>query len=297
MRTTSSFLFLGLVSLLLLPKSALAQNTVDTETLRKADEIMAKVKAANSNDLMDLVSQFGPLVSADGLSGPCQKLVISMQTMASTTIPSDVLASMPEAMKNSTKAQNAGSETKLAAERKACVDAGSTQAQTNKKVSSPQEDAKGGSAKSASEQIAAPASGGASIKPIDPEIIANNFKAGTFKTETLEIGADGNSKQETAAMCMNVGSANILVFGVLAGVAGCEPQSSSEDKSSIAVTANCPATSKMGANFYSGTLHWSADGKQIEMEGKRVALEQGKPTDKVLQLMRSKLSHVSQNCE
>lgn len=144
---------------------------------------------------------------------------------------------------------------------------------------------------------AAPASGNATIKPIDPEIIAKKFKPGVFKTETLEISTDGKSEQKTEAMCMDAASANILANGVLWGVAGCQPLSTSEDESSISITANCPATGEMGANFYRGTIRWSADGKEIEWEGKRTAIEQGKPTDKVLNLVRAKLHYQSQSCK
>lgn len=139
--------------------------------------------------------------------------------------------------------------------------------------------------------MAAPAVG--AIKPIDTEAIAKKFKHGVFKAETVEAGTDGKAKQTTADMCMDEMSSNLLVFSVLAGVAGCEPQSSNEDKTSIAVTANCPANDKMGVNFYSGSLHWSNDGKQIEMDARRVAIAQGKPTDKVLQSTLVKLSYVS----
>ena len=135
-----------------------------------------------------------------------------------------------------------------------------------------------------------------SIKPIDPELIAKKFKRGIFKAETIEIGADGKREQESAAMCMDEQSSHMLVFGVLAGVAGCEPLSTREDKSSIAVTANCPTTSEMGANFYSATMRWTADGKRIEMESKRVTLEGGKPTDKLLKSLQYKLTHQAASC-
>ena len=97
-------------------------------------------------------------------------------------------------------------------------------------------------------------------------------------------------------MCMDEQSSHMLVFGVLAGVAGCEPLSTREDKSSNAVTANCPTTSEMGANFYSATMRWSADGKRIEMESKRVTLEGGKPTDKLLKSLQYKLTHQAASC-
>jgi len=134
----------------------MAQNAVDTETLRKADEIMAKVKTANSSDLPILVSQFRPLLNADGLSTPCRTLMFSMQTKVSATTPSDVLASMPEAMKSQFKAQSEAGETKLATERKACIEAASAQtpAQADKTVSSSQRVAKGGPAESSDEQLA-----------------------------------------------------------------------------------------------------------------------------------------------
>lgn len=134
------------------------------------------------------------------------------------------------------------------------------------------------------------------IKPVDAEVIAKKFKRGIFKAETTEIDADGKREQESAAMCMDEQSSHMLVFGVLAGVAGCEPLSTREDKSSIAVTANCPTTSEMGANFYSATMRWSADGKRIEMESKRVTLEGGKPTDKLLKSLQYKLTHQAASC-
>lgn len=134
------------------------------------------------------------------------------------------------------------------------------------------------------------------IKPVDAEVIAKKFKRGIFKAETIEIGADGKREQESAAMCMDEQSSHMLVFGVLAGVAGCEPLSTREDKSSIAVTANCPTTSEMGANFYSATMRWSADGKRIETDAKRVALEDGKPTGKLLKSLQYKLTHQAATC-
>ena len=48
------------------------------------------------------------------------------------------------------------------------------------------------------------------IKPIDPEVIAKKFKQGVFKTETIEIGADGKREQESAAMCMDEQSSHML---------------------------------------------------------------------------------------
>ena len=134
------------------------------------------------------------------------------------------------------------------------------------------------------------------IKPFDPEVIAKKFMRGVFKAETTEIGADGKREQESAAMCMDEQSSHMLVFGVLAGVAGCEPLRTREDKSSIAVTANCPATGEMGANFYSATMRWTADGKRIETEAKRVAIEGGKPTDKLLKSLQYKLTHQAASC-
>lgn len=107
MRKVSSCLLI-LLSLLLPPKSAAAQNAVDTETIRKADEIMAKIKTANGDDRL-LASLLFFLAFTKGLSAPCQTLLMSMKSIASK--PSD----------NS-------DEVKLATERKACVGAASTEA-------------------------------------------------------------------------------------------------------------------------------------------------------------------------
>jgi len=126
MRT--SFLFALFVLIPLLSGSVMAQNLVDAEAIRQADAIMAKVGTANSSELPPLVAQIQPLVNTAGLSGPCRTFLISMQSVASATTPSDTLNAMPEEMKSGVKAQNEANAQKLAADRKTCVDAGSGQA-------------------------------------------------------------------------------------------------------------------------------------------------------------------------
>ena len=49
-------------------------------------------------------------------------------------------------------------------------------------------------------------------------------------------------------------------------------------------------------NFYSATMRWSADGKRIETEAKRVAIEGDKPTDKLLKSVQYKLTHQAASC-
>jgi hypothetical protein len=103
---------------------------------------------------------------------------------------------------------------------------------------------------------------------------------------------------ETDVMCMSPGTAEVVVAGVTDGLDGCDVQSSRNGKSSIAVTANCPALGQVGPNFYTGLLHWSRDGKQIAMETKRVELDpQGLPTNKILQSISYKLSYLSPECQ
>lgn len=111
------------------------------------------------------------------------------------------------------------------------------------------------------------------------------------------IGPNGHPGQETDTLCMNAETAEVVVSGVMSGLAGCELQSSEPRKNAIAVSANCPASAQMGPNFYTGILHWGAGGKVIEMETKHVALEQGLPTGKTLQAMRYKLSYQSPMCQ
>jgi len=286
MRTISSSVLVVLISALLLPHSAFGEKAVDVDTLHKADAIMSRMKAASSEaELSSLVAEFLPLVTTPGLSEPCQRLLISMQSIAGKQ-PADELKELPSSMKATMKTQFDTSEAEvLASQRKACIDTGSSMAENTRGLKLAQ-------------QKPPPAQDGEPvIKPIDPEVIAQNFPAGSFTAVTIDVGADGKPDQKTEDMCMNSASANLLVFGVLAGVAGCEPQSSEEDKVSIAVTATCPATSEIGPNFYRATLRWGTDGKEIEMNAKRLAMEESKPTEKVLKQVSMKLHYQSETCK
>ncbi|MDR0477754.1 MAG: hypothetical protein LBH14_07470 [Desulfobulbaceae bacterium] len=136
----------------MLPESVMAQNPVDAETIQQADAIMLKVKTANSSELPSLVAQFQPLVNTGGLSGSCRTFLISMQSVASATTPSDTLSVMPEAMKSSVKAQDEANEKNLAVDRKVCVDAGSGQA--SEPIASRQKAGGGDAAPGSDQQIA-----------------------------------------------------------------------------------------------------------------------------------------------
>jgi len=289
MRTISSSVLVVLLSTFLLPEAAVAQKAVDVETLRQADAIMARVKAArDESELASLMAEFLPLVTTRGLSEPCQRLLISMQSTAAKQPPEE-LNELPSSMKATMKTQFDASEAEmLAGLRKACLGAGSAVAERATSTTR-------GLQRVAEQKPPAPDAAPA-IKQIDPEVIAQNFKAGSFTAVTTDVGADGKAEQKTEDMCMNAASANLLVFGVLAGVAGCEVLSSEEDKLAISVTANCPATSDMGPNFYRATLHWGSDGKDIEMDAKRLAIEDGKPTARVLKEVGMKLHHQSDSC-
>jgi hypothetical protein len=138
----------------------------------------------------------------------------------------------------------------------------------------------------------------AEVKPIDPMAVAKRFARGAFRTETEETHLDAPTERDEELMCMDAESANLLVFGILLGVAGCEPQRSQADESSMEVTAVCPAVDGGApANVYSASMHWSADGKQIDIEASRVALEHGQPTGKTIMSMRSTLRYLSETCE
>lgn len=114
---TTPIIALGLLS------AAFAQSTVDVQTVEKADAIMAEIKTADAEELPDLVLQLSKLEQTAGLSGPCQKLLISMQETAALTPPEDDLEDMPEEIQQMVKAQSAGSQQTHNAERSACLDA------------------------------------------------------------------------------------------------------------------------------------------------------------------------------
>ncbi|MCL2713168.1 MAG: hypothetical protein FWD68_00840 [Alphaproteobacteria bacterium] len=291
MRTISSSVLVVLISSLLLPQTAFGEKAVDVETLRQADAIMARMKVArDESELSSLVAEFLPLVTTPGLSEPCQRLLISMQSSAAKQPPEE-LNDLPSSMKATMKTQFDTSEAEmLAGQRKACVEARSAVAERATTITR--------GLQRVAEQKPPPAPTPApAIRQIDPEVIAQNFRNGSFAAVTNDVGADGKAEQKTEDMCMNAASANLLVFGVLAGVAGCEVQSSEEDKVSISVTATCPATSDLAPNFYRATLHWATDGKEIEMDTKRLAIEEGKPADKVLKEVSMKLRHQSDSCK
>jgi|GEM_PF-3528277 len=152
-------------------------------------------------------------------------------------------------------------------------------------------------AAAAASAASAPASAAAPMQPIDTKAVARKFRPGRFKTRMVMIGPSGRPGQESDTLCMTPGMAETVVAGVMDGLAGCDVQSSENGKSSIAVSATCPALGPFGPNFYTGVLHWSTDGKQIDMESKRVALDQGQPTKKALQVIRYKLSYDAPTCQ
>jgi hypothetical protein len=141
------------------------------------------------------------------------------------------------------------------------------------------------------------------IKPIDPELVAKNFKRGKFASETSTLGDDGKMRTESEVTCMDEMAANMLPFGAMMGLANCEPVSTNETKTSMSVAGLCRKGSSPDSgkspfvpNFYTGSVSWSADGTTIDLEMRRVALINDKPSDKVLMLIKHKLAFQAPNC-
>lgn len=142
------------------------------------------------------------------------------------------------------------------------------------------------------------------IKPIDPELVAKKFKRGQFLAESTMQDADGQTQTSAETMCMDEASANMLPMMAMMGLANCEPTNTAETKTSMSVAGICRNAGTSGdgkaadaANFYTGAVRWSADGKTIDLEMKRTELVNDKPSDKVLLWIKQSLKFQSRSCK
>ena len=119
MRTTSSVL-LFVVSLVFVPKLAIAGNATDMEMLAKADAIVAKAKGAGLDELARLADELDPIVAAKGLSQPCHKILDGMQSVLRIESYKETYAGMTDDVK---KAIRDARDVGMAEDRKACIDA------------------------------------------------------------------------------------------------------------------------------------------------------------------------------
>lgn len=136
----------------------------------------------------------------------------------------------------------------------------------------------------------------AQISPIDPDRPAKAFQRGLFTSATEDTAADGKVTRASESVCMDDASAAILTMGILMGTAGCEPQSTSDQPQSIAVTALCTRDSKHGPNLYQASMRWSADGKTITARSTRTALVDGKPSGRLVVSHAYELRHQAASC-